>query len=138
MWAKRPLPELPLHPLPLLIELRSYARDKQEKRCHDLLSFLHAGNITCRLNQQQLHEKLQAGQAIALFDGVDEVFDPALREEVVTDIHRFTNDYPQVQTVVTSRWLGYKAQRLRDAGFRHFMLQDLEDEQIATFYPAVA
>jgi predicted NACHT family NTPase len=29
-----------------------------------------------------------------MFDGLDEVFDPAQREEVITDIHRFTNDYP--------------------------------------------
>jgi len=35
--------------------------------------------------------------------------------------------------IITSRWLGYKAQRLRDAGFRHFILQDLEIEQIQEF-----
>ena len=132
-WAEQPLSQLPLHPIPLLIELRTYARDKQERKCTDLLSFIHGGNITCRLNQQQLHDKLRAGQAVALFDGVDEVFDPQLRDEVVTDIHRFTNDYPQVRSVVTSRWLGYKARRLRDAGFLHFMLQDLEEEQIQDF-----
>ena len=133
VWAERPLIELSLYPIPLLIELRSYARDQQAGRCRDILTFLHSGNITCRLNQQQLHDKLSAGQAIALFDGIDEVFDPELRDRVVTDIHRFTNDYPAVQVIVTSRWLGYKAQRLRDAGFRHFMLQDLEAEQIEVF-----
>jgi predicted NACHT family NTPase len=133
VWAERPISELSLYPIPLLIELRTYARDKQEKKCHDILSFLHSGNITCRLNQQQLHEKLKLGDAIALFDGIDEVFDPQLRDEVVTDIHRFTNEYPQVRTIATSRWLGYKAQRLRDAGFRHFMLQELEPEQIEDF-----
>lgn len=83
--------------------------------------------------EQQLHDKLKAGQAIALFDGIDEVFDPALRDEVATDIHRFTNDYPQVRVIATSRWLGYKVRRLRDAGFQHFMLQDLEDNQIEDF-----
>ena len=60
-----------------------------------------------------------------LFDGLDEVFDPAQREEVITDIHRFTNDYPNVRVIVTFRIIGYKPQRLRDAEFRHFMLQDL-------------
>ena len=133
IWAERPLRDLSLYPLPLLLELRVYARDKQAGKCQDILSFIHGGNITCRLNQQQLHEKLRSGQAVALFDGIDEIFDPVLREEVVTDIHRFSNDYAQVQVIVTSRWLGYKAQRLRDAGFRHFMLQDLEIEQIEDF-----
>jgi predicted NACHT family NTPase len=133
IWAERPLRDLSLYPIPLLLELRIYARDKQASKCEDILSFIHGGNITCRLNQQQLHEKLKLGQAVALFDGIDEIFDPVLREEVVTDIHRFSNDYAQVQVIITSRWLGYKAQRLRDANFRHFMLQDLEIEQIEDF-----
>ena len=133
VWAERSLSELPLHPIPLLLELRTYARDKQAGKCQDMLSFIHSGNVTCRLNQQQLHDTLKAGDAIALFDGIDEVFDPGLRDEVVTDIHRFTNEYPTVQVIATSRWLGYKAQRLRDAGFHHLMLQDLDDEQIAAF-----
>jgi len=133
IWAERPLRELPLHPIPLLLELRTYARDKQTGKCQDLLAFIHGGNVTCRLNQQQLHDTLKTGQAIALFDGIDEVFDPGLRDEVVTDIHRFTNDYPTVQVIVTSRWLGYKAQQLRAAGFQHFMLQDLDEAKIAAF-----
>ncbi|MEB3119911.1 MAG: HEAT repeat domain-containing protein [Snowella sp.] len=133
IWAERPLRDLSLYPIPLLLELRVYVRDKQAGKCQDILSFIHGGNITCRLNQQQIHEKLKSGQAVALFDGIDEIFDPVLREKVVTDIHRFSNDYVQVQVIITSRWLGYKAQRLRDAGFRHFMLQDLEIEQIEDF-----
>ncbi len=133
IWAEQPVRDLPLQPLPLLLELRTYARDKQAGKCRDIVSFIHEGNITCRLNQQELHAKLKKGDAIALFDGIDEVFDPELREEVVTDIHRFTNDYPLVRVVATSRWLGYKAQQLRDAEFQHFMLQDLDDEQIEDF-----
>ncbi|MEI6330618.1 MAG: HEAT repeat domain-containing protein, partial [Pseudanabaena sp. ELA645] len=133
IWAERPVRDLPLYPLPLLLELRTYARDKQARKCKDIVSFIHGGNITCRLNQQDLHEKLKNGDVIALFDGIDEVFDPALRDEVVTDIHRFTNEYPAVRSIATSRWLGYKAQRLRDAGFQHFMLQELNDEQMQDF-----
>ncbi len=135
-WAEQPvrdISELAQRPLPLLIELRRYARDRQENRCRSVVEFLHQGNLVCRLNQQRLHEVLGRGEAIALFDGVDEVFDPQLREEVVTDIHRFTNDYPGVQVVVTSRWLGYRAQTLRDAGFQHYMLQELSETQIQTF-----
>jgi predicted NACHT family NTPase len=68
-----------------------------------------------------------------MFDELDEVFDPVQREEVITDIHRFTNDYPNVGVIVTSRSIGYKPQRLGDAQFRHFMLQDLESDQIQDF-----
>ncbi len=68
-----------------------------------------------------------------MFDGLDEVFDPAKREEIITDIHRFTNNYKNVRVIVTSRVIGYKPQKLRDAEFNHFMLQDLSAEQIEDF-----
>jgi len=136
-WAQRPTPDLSLFPIPFLIELRFYGRDKQAAKqggkAFDFLSFLHGGNVTCHLNQQIVFDKLNAGQGIALFDGIDEVFDPALRDEVLKDIHRFSNRFKNVQIIVTSRRLGYKAQPLRDAGFKHFMLQDLEIEQIEDF-----
>jgi hypothetical protein len=38
-----------------------------------------------------------------------------------------------VRVIVTSRIIGYKPHRLRDAQFRHFMLQDLELDQIQDF-----
>ncbi|MEO1210947.1 MAG: HEAT repeat domain-containing protein [Cyanobacteria bacterium J06638_20] len=135
-WVQHPIcqvSDLRTRPLPLLIELRLYARNKQEGRCNTFLEFLHQGETACHLNQHRLHEVLQNGHALALFDGLDEVFDPQLREAITTEIHRFTNDYPAVQTLVTSRWLGYKAQALRDAGFKHYMLQDLTEEQIDDF-----
>jgi len=53
--------------------------------------------------------------------------------QISNAIHRFSNDYPHVQIITTSRRLGYKGERLRNAGFRHFMLQDLEIDQIKEF-----
>jgi predicted NACHT family NTPase len=132
-WARTPLNTVISQPIPLLIELRSYSRDRISGKCKDFLEFFHKGSVICRLNQHQLHEQLKAGKVLVMFDGLDEVFDPVQREEVITDIHRFTNDYPNVRVIVTSRIIGYKPQRLRDAQFRHFMLQDLESEQIQDF-----
>ncbi len=132
-WAQLSPKELPDYPIPLLIELRTYNREKQEKQCKSILEFFNEGNVICQLPQQELHSRLQQGDFLVMFDGLDEVFDPAQRDEVITDIHRFTNDYPKIRAIVTSRVIGYKAQRLRDAEFRHFMLQDLEDEQIEAF-----
>ena len=61
------------------------------------------------------------------------MFDPAERERVVNDIHRFSNDYEHVRIVVTSRVVGYQPHRLRNADFRHFMLQDFDEGQIGSF-----
>jgi predicted NACHT family NTPase len=132
-WARTPLNNVIYQLIPLLIELRSYTRDRISGKCKDFLEFCHNGNVICRLNQHRLQEQLKAGKVLVMFDGLDEVFDPAQRDEVITDIHRFTNDYPNVRVIVTSRIIGYKPQRLKDAEFHHFMLQDLESEQIQDF-----
>ncbi len=130
IWAESPLNNAIALPIPLLIELRTYVRNK----CNNFLDFFHQSPSSIyHLNQHQLHEQLKAGNVVVMFDGLDEVFDPDKREDVITGIHRFTNDYPNARVIVTSRTIGYKPQRLRDAQFRHLMLQDLEIEQIRDF-----
>ncbi|ARV57893.1 NTPase [Nostocales cyanobacterium HT-58-2] len=137
-WVEQTLDKKEFHiPIPLLIELRTYMRRREDKECNNFLEFLHkCSGVIAHLNQHKLHEQLRVGNALVMFDGLDEVFDRNKRgdrEDVITDIHRFTNEYPDVQVIVTSRVIGYKAQRLRDAEFKHFMLQDLEPEQIQDF-----
>ena len=133
-WTELSPKDLPLHPIPILIELQTYMGNYNEKNCKNFLDFLEKGSgVICHIPQQELHSKLKKGEAIVMFDGLDEVFDPTKREMVITDIHRFTNDYKKVRVIVTSRVIGYKPQRLRDAEFYHFMLQDLDEEQIDNF-----
>jgi predicted NACHT family NTPase len=133
-WALSPLNSVTSQPIKLLIELRTYIRSGESGHCKNFLEFFHqsAGSI-CHLNQHLLQEQLKAGDAVVMFDGLDEIFDPGKREDVITAIHRFTNEYPRVQVIVTSRIIGYKPQRLQDAGFHHFILQDLNAEQIQDF-----
>ena len=133
-WAKLPPKDLPSHPTTLLIELRSYIQDFTDKRCNNFLEFIHKGSSwVCHLNQHELDKRLKQGEVRVLFDGLDEVFDPQQRANVITQIHNFTQTYPQVKVIVTSRIIGYKPQQLKDAEFHHFMLQDLEPEQIEDF-----
>ncbi|MEM9155868.1 MAG: NACHT domain-containing protein [Cyanobacteria bacterium P01_F01_bin.33] len=132
-WAELPARDRDLAPIPLLVELRTFARNMAEGKCGDILEFFARGDITCHLNQMRLKTALDEGRAIALLDGLDEVFDPKQRQDVVTAIHNFSNRFARVRALVTSRPIGYKFQRLKDAGFQHFMLQDLDAEQIDTF-----
>ncbi|MCW5312572.1 NACHT domain-containing protein [Nostoc sp. KVJ3] len=133
-WAESPLDNVISLPIPLLIELRTYMRRREDKECNNFLEFFHqCSGAVHHLNQLELDKQLKAGNALVMFDGLDEVFDPGKREDVITDIHRFTNDYPDVQVIVTSRIIGYKPQRLLNAEFRHFILQDLDSEQIQDF-----
>jgi predicted NACHT family NTPase len=126
-WAEKPTAEIPL-----LIELREYVTDENKPK--DFLEFFHQGKRKiCELNQLQLHQQLQAGKALVMFDGLDEIFDKHRRDGVITEIIAFTNKYPQVRVIVSSRSVGYDAGRLENAGFRHFTLDDLNEAQIREF-----
>ncbi len=133
-WARSPLNSVTSLPIPLLIELRIYIRNVESGHCKNFLEFCHKNSgFICDLNQHQLQEQLKAGEAVVMFDGLDEIFDSGKREDVITAIHRFTNEYPRVRVIVTSRIIGYKPQRLQDAEFHHFILQDLNPAQIQDF-----
>lgn len=133
-WAESTLSNSFSQPIPILIELRTYVRQFDKDKCKNFLDFLHqAPGAICHLNQLKLNELFKAGNALVMFDGLDEIFDRAKREDIITDIIRFTNKYPNVQVIITSRVIGYKPERFRNAEFRHFMLQDFDSEQIQDF-----
>ncbi|WFE43224.1 HEAT repeat domain-containing protein [Verrucosispora sp. WMMD1129] len=122
--------------LPVLIELRSYAAHRGDGRCDGLLDYVghrHQQGLA-GIDRDVLEAYLrQGGQALFLFDGLDEVFDPAQREEMAGQIATFANEYPGVRTMVTSRAAGYLRHTFANAGFDHFTLEDLDDERIARF-----
>ena len=133
-WAKLSAKDLSLHPIHLLIELRKYNRSQDEKKCDNFLEFIECDSSRIdHLDKNILHQWLQAGRAVVMFDGLDEVFELEKRNRIVDQIHSFTQKYPTVKTIVTSRVIGYQQQWLKNAGFHHFMLQDFEPEQIQDF-----
>ncbi|MDY6938948.1 MAG: HEAT repeat domain-containing protein [Cyanobacteriota bacterium] len=133
-WAKLSPQERVSAPVPLLIELRKYVQNKEEGECSNFLEFIESGSgWVGHLPKRILHDELKRGRGMVLFDGLDEVFDPNRRSQVVAQIHDFTQDYPNVKTLVTSRVIGYQQQRLKRANFHHVMLQDFTPEQVAEF-----
>jgi predicted NACHT family NTPase len=81
-----------------------------------------------------LHNHLKNdGHAVVIFDGLDEIFDPERRERITRQIVGFASDYPKARVIVTSRVIGYRRKILTDAGFSHFTLQDLDEQQVERF-----
>jgi predicted NACHT family NTPase len=68
-----------------------------------------------------------------MFDGLDELFDPAQREDTARRIVAFAANYPKARVIVTSRVIGYQRAVWDGAGFGVHTLQDLDSEQIAQF-----
>jgi HEAT repeat protein len=132
-WARHVSPDADA-PIPLLIELRRYIQSKVDGECKNFLEFIHQGsNWVGNLNQGELDRILAQGQVLVMFDGLDEVVERGQRGNVLKAIHSFSQNYPQARIMVTSRVIGYRAEDLREAGFRHFMLQDLNRRQMQQF-----
>ncbi|TBW08487.1 NACHT domain-containing protein [Azotobacter chroococcum] len=133
-WAERVPSDSAREALPLIIELREYARLRREGKADGFLGYLHEGaSVRWHFDRNQLSAWLKTNPCVILFDGLDEIFDSVLRRETSTAIHRFADEYPLARVVVTSRIIGYQHQTWSDEHFRHFMLQELDDAQIAGF-----
>ena len=133
-WADANDPPLGDAPLPLLIELRDYASRRAKGEVSGFLDYLgRSESLRWRLDPEALEHWLRHNRTQVLLDGLDEVFDPQLRQEVTTAIHRFADDYPDAQIVVSSRLIGFQHERWRQEGFRPFMLQELDQEQRELF-----
>nr|VFJ57322.1 MAG: NACHT domain-containing protein [Candidatus Kentron sp. FM]VFK11812.1 MAG: NACHT domain-containing protein [Candidatus Kentron sp. FM] len=131
-WADRTEGDEPESPVPLVVELEAYGR-WQRAGPKGFLRYLEEALGWHGWPPGLLARWFREGRAALLLDGLDEVFDPVGRRAVLDDIQRFAGEYPDVPVLVTSRVVGYQPQRLRDAGFRHFMLQDLNTRQIGDF-----
>jgi formylglycine-generating enzyme required for sulfatase activity len=74
-----------------------------------LLSFLlqTLKNKNVDLTSEDFEEALEAGQAVVMLDGMDEIANSILRSRVARLIEDFTLAYPEARFVVTSRVVGY-------------------------------
>ncbi|MEV5979802.1 HEAT repeat domain-containing protein [Streptomyces sp. NPDC052114] len=129
----------PLAPLvgrvPLVVELREYAAGPwRDRTFEDFLDHLHRAKGLAP-PRPVLDRLLAEGRVVAVFDGLDELFDPAAREQVAHRIADFASRHRSagVRVVVTSRVIGYQRGVLERADFAHHMIQDLSVEQIGRF-----
>ena len=101
-------------PIPLVIELGAYSRWQCDGQ-KDFVRFLEESAVWSEWPSGLLRKLLERpGRVVLLLDGLDEVFDVQIRKSVINDIQRFSSQCANVPVVLTSRVVGYQAQRLRD------------------------
>ncbi|MEM8641140.1 MAG: hypothetical protein AAGG51_20345, partial [Cyanobacteria bacterium P01_G01_bin.54] len=126
----------PQEHFPFLIELRDYHFTcEQEVEVNSLMDYARYLGETMGygIDDQWLDQRLKSGPALVMFDGLDEIFDPKRRDDVMRQIVGFTEIYPLARVIVTSRPHGYHEGILRPAGFAHYRLQDLDRPQKENF-----
>ncbi len=114
--------------LPIWIDLKEYAQKRD-----GFLKYYESGCTAYGLDAREVEKHLIAGAAALYVDGLDEIFDGPTRGSVIEEITAFAARYPQAPVVVTSRIIGYEADRLGNAGFTHATLEDFDDGQLSEF-----
>jgi hypothetical protein len=76
---------------------------------------------------------LRDGRALVIFDGLDELLDPALRAEVASIIEIFCADFPLAAVLATSRVVGYAQAELDHGQFTAYRLTRFSQEQVAEY-----
>jgi predicted NACHT family NTPase len=77
-----------------------------------------------------LRRRLDAGSALVLIDGLDEIADPKLRAGFCRQLEQLHVTYPDTPIVVTSRVVGYRELGTRiGRGFEHLTVSELTREE---------
>ena len=131
--------------LPIFVSLQrlgQYLFKKVEKSEEDdwgcLWAYLHEipAGLNCAiypLPEAFFDEYLSTGEAVIIFDGLDELADPQLRNRVIHLIKKFIQQYPACRYVVSSRIFGLDERFLSSEQFGTLELGEFTPSQMRKY-----
>jgi hypothetical protein len=124
--------------LSIVVVLRRYADELKRDRNLSLLDYIvrtaQADFNIQDIDKQFFEYYLVSGQAVVLFDGIDELPTPSFKKLVRDRISSLSISFPGITTIVTSRIVGYDAAiRFKANGFDHFKIARLALVEIREF-----
>ena len=110
-WNRRRKAGTPAGPAPILVEVREFlgARDQARKnaigdKLNDPLAFLTSPcERTWCFDRNMLIARLDSGDAILILDGLDEAFDPEVRDTLSDWLRGFARQHPRARILASSR-----------------------------------
>ncbi|WFE60089.1 NACHT domain-containing protein [Micromonospora sp. WMMD712] len=121
-------------PVPFLVPIRDFAAEIPLAR--SVVGFVeHRLETLYQLQPPEgfIERQLATGNALILFDGLDEVPLPSHRALISSVIDLLADDYPRARILVTSRPVGYERQALDPARFAALGLADLDEGEIRLY-----
>lgn len=114
--------------IPVFIKVSEYA-DWYKKYQKSLFDYLIEFDTQY---SDLIKENFEYSNLLILIDGLDEITDTALRNQVVSNIVDLKSRYPQNKYIVTSRLIGYRETSL-SGNFSEAKLLDFDENEIKTF-----
>ncbi len=121
--------------LPILLRLGEFATACSATPTLALATYLQQKLETSDLPglSTVFQQALQNGSCLVMFDGLDEVSEAKLREQVQEQIRTFITAHFSNRFLITSRVAGYDQHAF--PAYPHFTLAELDEKQIAAFLP---
>src|SRR5579883_238068 len=127
--------------LPILLRLGRYATARTGTADLPLLVYLERELDQLHIPgiREVVHGSLRDGRCLVLLDGLDEVSDAQMRQQVQEAIKAFISDYAgnsqdrRNRFIITSRVAGYDQAAFPD--YDHYTIAELTKEQINAFLP---
>ncbi|MCP4657661.1 MAG: hypothetical protein GY856_19820, partial [bacterium] len=122
--------------LPLFLPFRAYVRRSHDLSLPEFLEEQARVDLHSPLPEGFLEEALEAGRAVLLLDGLDEVDSAGEREDMLRKVEAFCERFQRVPALVTSRIAGYEDAPLPDAGpegFEHHRIEPFDNAGLERF-----
>ncbi len=87
----------------------------------------------CQPPDGAVEHALLSGQALVIFDGLDELLDPSRRRDVAERVELFAEAYPHARILVTSRRVGYAQARLNPSVFDVWELAGFNSSDVSNY-----
>jgi hypothetical protein len=123
----------PSAPIPFLVVLRDFAGSGIEVSVVDYLNVRLANVYQCPPPAGLIEQLLECGQALIIFDGLDELLDTSQRRSVTDAVDLFCNRYPLNRVLVTSRRVGYWQAPMDERQFQVLTLSGFSDDQVEDY-----
>jgi len=123
--------------IPLRVVLRTLDKRRQKDPSYQIFDYIVDDlRVYCDndpvVATRFLRQTLSLGQAVLLFDGLDEILDIGSRREMSSMIETFSTTYAACSALVTSRIVGYTDASL-NSDFQIFTLSRFNKEEIQRF-----
>lgn len=122
-------------PIPLLVILRDYAIARQHGA--SLIDYLYRRAKTHYqlpgVPAGAIEHLLAYGEAMLLFDGLDELIEPQFRQDIRSDVETFCQLFPAAPALVTAREVGYDQAPLDNSIFSVHKLAPFSDSQVTAY-----
>jgi len=114
--------------LPFLVVLRLYEAARDTISFVEYIERLCEGSYELSPPRGAIEYLLLSGRGCIVFDGLDELLDTSRRREMADKIDTFSQRYPNVPILVTSRKTGYSQAPLGDSFTTHTLSQFDENQ----------